>query len=75
MNDSLQVEVLYPAIQPDDGEGLVKRKGVTARWGLMTAWSKAAARGQVHKYRITRPTRADERAHDREVHGHQGPGW
>jgi hypothetical protein len=27
------------------------------------------------KNRITRPTRPDERAIDREVHGHQGPGW
>jgi len=40
MNDSLEVEVLYPA---DGGEGLAKRKGVTARWGLKEAWSKAAA--------------------------------
>jgi hypothetical protein len=32
------------SIQPDDGEGLAKRKGVIARWGLKTAWSKAAAR-------------------------------
>jgi len=27
------------------------------------------------KNRITRPARPDERATDREVHGHQGPGW
>jgi hypothetical protein len=27
------------------------------------------------KNRITRPTRPDERANDREVHSHQGPGW
>lgn len=30
--------------QPDGGEGLAKRKGVTARWGLKEAWSKPAAR-------------------------------
>jgi hypothetical protein len=41
MNDSLEVEVLYPT---DDGEGLAKRKGVIARWGLKKAWSKSAAR-------------------------------
>jgi hypothetical protein len=27
------------------------------------------------KNRITRPTRSDERALDREVHNHQGSGW
>jgi hypothetical protein len=27
------------------------------------------------KNRITRPTRPDERATDREVHSHQRPGW
>jgi len=27
------------------------------------------------KHRITRPTRPDERATDREVHGHQWSGW
>jgi hypothetical protein len=27
------------------------------------------------KNRITRPTRPDERANEREVHGHQGSGW
>jgi hypothetical protein len=31
------------SIQPDDGEGLAKRKGVIARWGLEKAWSKTAA--------------------------------
>jgi RNA-directed DNA polymerase len=31
-------------IQPDGGEGLAKRKGVIARWGLKKAWSKTAAR-------------------------------
>ena len=31
--------------------------------------------GPMDKNRITRPTRPDERATDREVHGHQGPGW
>jgi hypothetical protein len=30
------------SIRPDDGEGLVKRKGVAARQGLKEAWSKAA---------------------------------
>ena len=30
--------------QPDGGEGLAKRKGVIARWGLKKAWSKTAAR-------------------------------
>jgi len=30
--------------QPDDGEGLAKRKGVVARRGLKEAWSKAATR-------------------------------
>jgi len=33
------------------------------------------SRGPMDKHRITRPTRPDERACDREVHGHQGPGW
>jgi hypothetical protein len=28
--------------QPDDGEGLAKRKGVIVRWGLKEAWSKTA---------------------------------
>jgi len=27
------------------------------------------------KNRITRPTRPDERAKDREVHGHRRSGW
>jgi predicted metal-binding protein len=30
--------------QPDGGEGLAKRKGVTGRWGLKEAWSKRASR-------------------------------
>ncbi len=29
-------------IQPDGGEGLAKRQGVIARWGLKAAWSKPA---------------------------------
>jgi hypothetical protein len=33
------------------------------------------SRGPMDKNRITRPARPDERATDREVHGHQGPGW
>jgi hypothetical protein len=33
------------------------------------------SRGPMDKNRITRPTRPDERASDREVQGHQGPGW
>jgi hypothetical protein len=41
MNDSLEGK---SSIQPDGGEGLAKRKGVVARWGLKKAWSKAAAR-------------------------------
>jgi hypothetical protein len=41
MIDSLEVEAFT---QPDGGEGLAKRKGVTARWGLKEAWSKLAAR-------------------------------
>src|SRR5215471_4092497 len=77
----LRAPYLYPdrgysaksSTQPDGGEGLAKRKGVTARWGPKTAWSKAAARWTIHW--ITRPTRPDERANDREVHGHQGSGW
>src|SRR5712675_794656 len=32
------------------------------------------SRGPMDKHRITRPTRSDERASDREVQGHQGPG-
>jgi hypothetical protein len=32
------------SIQPDGGEGLAKRKGAIARWGLKEAWSKAATR-------------------------------
>jgi hypothetical protein len=31
-------------IQPDGGEGLAKRKGVIARWGLKEAWSKGVRR-------------------------------
>lgn len=31
-------------IQPDGGEGLAKRKGVIARWGLKEAWSKSVRR-------------------------------
>jgi hypothetical protein len=31
------------SVQPNDGEGLAKRKGVIARWRLEEAWSKAAA--------------------------------
>ena len=41
MNDSL--EVVKSFTQPDGGEGLAKRKGVIARWGLKTVWSKATA--------------------------------
>jgi len=33
------------------------------------------SRGPMDKNRITRPTRPDERATDREVHGHQVSGW
>jgi len=33
------------------------------------------SRGPMDKNRIKRPTRSDERASDREVHGHQGSGW
>ncbi len=29
-----------PPVQPDGGEGLVKRKGVVVRRGLKEAWSK-----------------------------------
>jgi hypothetical protein len=64
MIDSFEVK---SSIQPDGGEGLAKRKGVVARRGLKEAWSKVAAPD-------TRPTRSDERADDREVHGHQGLG-
>jgi hypothetical protein len=31
------------SVQPDDDEGLAKRKGAIARWRLKEAWSKAAA--------------------------------
>src|SRR6516165_3596553 len=33
------------------------------------------SRGLMDKNRIKRPTRPDERANDRKVQGHQGPGW
>jgi hypothetical protein len=33
------------------------------------------SRGLMDKNRITRPTRPDERASDRKVQSHQGPGW
>ena len=39
MFDSLGVEV---PIQPDGGEGLVKHKGVIARWRLKAVRSKTA---------------------------------
>ena len=42
MADSLEVEVL--SIQPDGGEGLVKRKGAPARCRLKEAWNQAATR-------------------------------
>ena len=41
MNDSWRWK---SSIQPDGGEGLAKRKGGIARWGLKKARSKAAAR-------------------------------
>ena len=76
MIDSLEVEVL---IQPDGGEGLAKRKGRLRASGahreVGPERSVEQSRGLMDKNRITRPTRPDERANDREVHGHQGPGW
>jgi len=37
--------------------------------------SAEQSRGSMDKNRIMRPTRPDERAKDREVHGHQRSGW
>jgi hypothetical protein len=51
MIGSLEVEV-----QPDGGEGLVKRKGAAVRQGLKEAWSKTLT----DKKRIMRPTRPDK---------------
>jgi len=42
--EARQAPLPYSTDQPDGGEGLAKRKGVTARWGLKEAWSKHASR-------------------------------
>jgi len=70
MNDSLEVEVLYPAWwrrRISEAQGRRREAG--------SEDSVEQSRGSMDKHRITRPTRPDERARDREVHGHQGSGW
>jgi hypothetical protein len=70
MIDSLEVEVLYPAWwwwRISEAQGRRHETG--------SERSVEQSRGLMDKNRITRPTRPDERAKDREVHGHQGPGW
>jgi hypothetical protein len=68
MIDSLEWK---SSIQSDGGEGLAKRKGVIARWGLKEAWSKAAARwtrtgsrglpGRTSEQRIAKSTAIKDR--------------
>jgi len=70
MIDSLEVEVLYPAWWRRRISEAQGRHREAASGG-----SVEQSRGPMDKNRITRPTRPDERADDREVHGHQGPGW
>jgi hypothetical protein len=41
---------------PDGGEGLAKRKGIIARWGLKEAWSKRRADEQEPDTRRERRT-------------------
>jgi len=70
MIDSLEVEVLYSAWwwrRVSEAQGRCREAG--------SERSVEQNRGPMDKNRITRPTRPDERASDREVHNHQGPGW
>jgi len=70
MNDSLEVEVLCPAWwrrRTSEAQGRHREVG--------SEESVEQSRGPMDKHRITRPTRPDERATDREVHSHQWPGW
>jgi len=70
MNDSLEVEVLCPAWwrrRTSEAQGRHREVG--------SEESVEQSRDPMDKNRITRPTRPDERATDREVHGHQRPGW
>jgi hypothetical protein len=57
---------------------LAKRKGWLRASGghreVGPERSVEQSRGPMDKNRTMRPTRPDERAKDREVHGHQGPG-
>jgi len=69
-NDSLEVEVLYPAWwrrRISEAQGRRREAG--------SEGSVEQSRGPMDKNRITRPTRPGERANDCEVHGHQGSGW
>jgi len=70
MNDSLEVEVLYPAWwrrRISEAQGRHREVG--------SEESAEQSRGLMDKHRITRPARPDERAANREVHGHQRSGW
>jgi len=55
--------------QPDGGEGLAKRKGVTVRWGLKEARSKSASRWTKTEYEAWA---SDEWPRYHKVHIHQG---
>jgi len=69
MIDSLEVEVLYPAWwrrRVSEAQGRRREAG--------SEGSVEQSRGLMDKNRITRPTRPDERAADREVHSHQRVG-
>jgi len=70
MIDSLEVQVLCPAWwrrRASEAQGRHREVG--------SEGSVEQNRDPMDKNRITRPTRRDERAIDREVQGHQGPGW
>jgi len=70
MIDSLEVKVLYPTWwwwRISEAQGRRREAG--------SERSVEQSRSPMDKNRITRPTRPDERAQNREVHGHQGLGW
>jgi len=70
MIDSLEVKVFYPAWwrrRISEAQGRHREVG--------SEGSVEQSRGPMDKNRITRPTRPDERATDREVQGHQRSGW
>jgi hypothetical protein len=68
--DSWEVQVLYPARW---WRRISEAQGRRCEAGSEVSVEQGG--GPMDKNRITRPTRSDDRANDREVHGHQGPGW